>query len=82
MSALQHVHSHADILVLRMGRVPIIDATGLQALRNLIDTCERNNARLMLCEVRPNILEKITRAGITDKLGQGNIIENIQSLKI
>ncbi len=82
MSALQHVHSHADILVLRMGRVPIIDATGLQALWNLIDTCERNNARLMLCEVRPNILEKITRAGITNKLGQGNIIENIQSLKI
>jgi SulP family sulfate permease len=82
MSALQHVHSHADILVLRMGQVPIIDATGLQALSNLIDTCERNNARLMLCEVRPNILEKITRAGITSKLGQGNIIENIQSLKI
>ena len=82
MSALRHVHSHADILVLRMGRVPIIDATGLQALWNLIDTCERNNARLILCEVRPNILEKITRAGITDKLGQGNIIENIQSLKI
>jgi SulP family sulfate permease len=82
MSALQHVHSHADILVLRMGQVPIIDATGLQALWNLIDTCERNNTRLMLCEVRPNILEKITRAGITSKLGQGNIIENIQSLKI
>jgi SulP family sulfate permease len=82
MSALQHVHSHADILVLRMGRVPIIDATGLQALWNLIDTCERNNTRLMLCEVRPNILEKITRAGITSKLGQGNIIKNIQSLKI
>ncbi len=82
MSALQHVHSHADVLVLRMGQVPIIDATGLQTLWNLIDTCERNNARLMLCEVRPNILEKITRAGITSKLGQGNIIENIQFLKI
>jgi SulP family sulfate permease len=82
MSALQHVHSHADILVLRMGQVPIIDATGLQTLWDLIDTCEHNNTRLMLCEVRPNILEKIKRAGIAQKVGQENIVENIQALKI
>jgi SulP family sulfate permease len=82
MSALQHVHSHADVLVLRMEQVPIIDATGLQTLRDLIDTCERNNTRLMLCEVRPNILEKMKRAGIAWKIGQENIIENIQALKI
>ncbi len=82
MSVLQHVHSHADVLVLRMGQVPIIDATGLQTLWDLIDTCERNNTRLMLCEVRPNILEKMKRAGIAGKVGQENIIENIQALKI
>lgn len=82
MSALQHVHSHADVLVLRMGQVPIIDATGLQTLWDLIDTCERNNTRLMLCEVRPNILEKMKRAGLAGKVGQGNIIENIQALNI
>lgn len=82
MSALQHVHSHADVLVLRMGQVPIIDATGLQTLWDLINTCERNNTRLMLCEVRPNILEKMKRAGIAGKVGQGNIIENIQALNI
>ncbi len=82
MSALQHVHSHADVLVLRMGQVPIIDATGLQTLWDLIDTCERNNTRLMLCEVRPNILEKMKRAGIAWKVGQDNIIENIQALNI
>ncbi|HNV88150.1 MAG TPA: SulP family inorganic anion transporter [Methylotenera sp.] len=82
MSALQHVHSHADVLVLRMGQVPIIDATGLQTLWDLIDTCERNNTRLMLCEVRSNILEKMKRAGLAGKVGQDNIIENIQALNI
>lgn len=82
MSVLQHVHSHADVLVLRMGQVPIIDATGLQTLWDLIDTCERNNTRLMLCEVRPNILEKMKRAGLAGKVGQDNIIENIQALNI
>ena len=82
MSALQHVHSNADVLILRMGQVPIIDATGLQTLWDLIDTCERNNTRLMFCEIRPNILEKMKRAGIAWKVGQDNIIENIQALNI
>ncbi len=81
MSALHQVHAHADVLVLRMGLVPIIDATGLQTLWDLIDTCERNHTRLMLCEVRPNILEKMRRAGLAWKIGENNFIANIQSLQ-
>ena len=34
-SALESIHGHADILVMRLGRVPFIDATGLKALRDL-----------------------------------------------
>jgi SulP family sulfate permease len=32
-SALESVHDHAEILVLRLGKMPFIDATGLQSLR-------------------------------------------------
>jgi SulP family sulfate permease len=82
MSALEHAHIHADILVLRMKNVPVIDASGLQALEELIKNCERNHTRLILCEARVNILEKMTRSGITDKLTQQNIIDSIKSLAI
>lgn len=82
MSALEHAHIHADMLVLRMKNVPVIDASGLQALEELMKNCERNHTRLILCEVRPNIMEKMERAGIAQKIGQHNMIERIQSLNI
>jgi len=82
MSALEHAHTHADILVLRMKNVPIIDASGLQAFEELMKNCERNHTRLVLCEVRSNIMEKMARSGITQKIGVKNIINNIQSLAV
>lgn len=82
MSALEHAHTHADILVLRMKNVPVIDASGLQALEELMKNCERNHTRLILCEIRPNIMEKMTRSGIAQKIGQVNILQSIQALAV
>jgi SulP family sulfate permease len=82
MSALEHAHTHADILVLRMKNVPVIDASGLQAFEALIKNCDRNHTRLVLCETRANIMEKMVRSGIAQKVGQENIIDNIKSLAV
>ncbi|MEW5942295.1 MAG: sulfate permease [Pseudomonadota bacterium] len=79
-SALEHVHSHADILVLRLGDVPFVDATGLQSLRDLLDTCTRHKTRLVLCEARPNVLDKLKRAGLVDQIGEANVIGRIREL--
>lgn len=82
MTALEAAHTHADILVLRMENVPIIDATGLQTFWDLMKKCERNHTRLILCQVRPNILEKMERAGIAQKMGEENIIRHIHMLNV
>lgn len=82
MIALETAHTHADILVLRMENVPIIDATGLQTFWDLMKKCERNHTRLILCQVRPNILEKMQRAGIAQKMGEENIIRHIHMLNV
>jgi SulP family sulfate permease len=79
-STLENVHSHATILVLRLGQVPFIDATGLQALWDLLDNCKRHNTRLVLCEARPNVTEKLKRAGLAGQLGKGNVLERINDL--
>lgn len=79
-NALEHAHRHADILVLRMSGVPLIDATGLQTLWDLLDNCKRHNTRLVLCEIRPNVFEKLKSAGIVGQLGEQNLIENIRQL--
>ncbi|PPC83791.1 MAG: sodium-independent anion transporter [Methylotenera sp.] len=82
MSALEAITTHTDTLLLRMENVPVIDATGIQALGDLIEKYQRNHTRLILCQVRPNILEKIERAGIMQKLGGKNIIDDINMMHL
>jgi SulP family sulfate permease len=79
-NALEHVHGHAEILVLRLSRVPFIDATGMQSLRDLLDTCKQHKTRLMLCEARPNVLEKLKVAGLIEQIGAKNMLENLHQI--
>lgn len=79
-NVLEHAQRHADILVLRMNGVPMIDATGIQSLWDLLDNCKRHNTRLVLCEIRPNVLKKFTSAGLADQIGKQNLIDYIRQL--
>lgn len=78
--ALESVHGHADILVIRLARVPFIDATGLQSLLNLLDTCKHHKTRLVLCEAKPNVMEKLKRSGLVEQIGTWNVIHSIHEL--
>jgi len=79
-SALENIHEHAEILILRLGKVPFIDATGMQSLSDLLDTCKRHKTRLVLCEVRPNILNKLKAVGLIGQLGAKNVLEHIDQI--
>ena len=79
-SALENVHGHAEILVLRLGKVPFIDATGMQSLWDLLDNCKRHKTRLVLSEVRPNVLKKLNVAGLIGQIGRENVLGHIQDL--
>ena len=60
-------------MVLRLGQVPFIDATGLQTLSEIAANFHKNGIRLVLCEVRPNVFEKLKRADILDTVGANNV---------
>ena len=79
-TVLETVHGHAEILVLRLAKVPFIDATGLQSLWDLLDTCKRHKTRLVICEARPNVLRKLKLAGLIGQIGADNVIDHIWQL--
>ena len=79
-SALEKVHGHAEILVLRLGKVPFVDATAMQSLWDLLDTCKQHHTRLVLCEARPNVLKKLKIAGLIGQIGNGNILAHINQI--
>lgn len=76
-TTLEHIHNHADTLVLKMGSVPFMDVTGLLTLEEIIDDCHRNKTNLVLAELRPNVGKKLARAGILAKLGPRNVVDSM-----
>ncbi len=77
---LQTLREDTDTIVLRISRVPIMDATGMQALWNLLDTCKQHHIRLVIAEARPNILEKLRRSGLVSQIGEQNVLPHLQFL--
>jgi len=61
------------MLIIRMGKVPVVDATGERALLNIEESCRRNNVRLMVTGLQPQPLEVLESTGLLAKLGAHNV---------
>lgn len=61
---LDRVRTKPRVFILRMGRVPLIDASGVHALRSFIETCHRHGTRVMLSGVNPAVGEIISGMGL------------------
>lgn len=65
--ALKQTCTDPRCIVIRLGRVPFMDITGIQALEEATQDLERRGVRVLLCEARPNVLRKLVRAGLARK---------------
>jgi SulP family sulfate permease len=74
---LAHIQRPATTLILRMGHVPFVDATGISAIEEIISDFTRHGARVLLSEVRPNVLHKLNRAGLIEHVGADNVVATL-----
>lgn len=65
------------VFILRMRKVPAIDATGLHALREFHARCQRDGTRLLLSGVHAQPLFAITQAGFDRVVGIENMFETL-----
>ena len=64
METLETVGSEAQVIVLSMRHVDVIDATGLVALTSILDRLNRGNRKVILVGLQPEPAALIERAGI------------------
>lgn len=64
---LEHLRTPPKFFILRMGRVPMIDASGVAALERVIDDMARRGTQTILSNVQPDVLNVIAAMGITKK---------------
>jgi SulP family sulfate permease len=74
---MTHLESTPRVLVLRLRRVPSMDATGLRALEELVADCRRDGIALVLSGVRSQPRAVMARAGLLARIGADNVQPDI-----
>jgi SulP family sulfate permease len=76
-SILERAQLDVRTVVIRLGRVPFIDATGLQTLAEIIERFHRRRVRVMLCGIHVNLQTELRDSGILQQVGDANICQNL-----
>ena len=70
------------VFILRMRKVPAIDATGLHALEELYYKCHRQGTRLVLSGVHAQPLSVFYKTGFAKVIGEQNMFPNLEAALI
>jgi SulP family sulfate permease len=78
-TALRRAGQLPDVLILRMRDVLALDATGLDALEDLMDKLRKHKKELILCAPHSQPLFAMTRSGLLDRLGSANVCADMDA---
>ncbi|MED3762701.1 sulfate permease [Ureibacillus terrenus] len=73
---LKSIHYQPKILILRMGKVPFIDATGEAYLRNIVKNFKAQGGRLLVTGVQPGLKILLDKSGLTKEIGEEHFFEH------
>jgi len=68
-----------DILCIRMRNVPAIDATGIEALNNIVKRCEKRGIKVIFSHVNEQPMSAMKKAGFTERVGSENFCDHIDT---
>jgi SulP family sulfate permease len=73
------IENPPEVLIIRMRKVPIIDATGIKTLIDVYKESSQRGTRLILSEVHsPQIVKELTEARLLFSIGKANVTNTFQ----
>lgn len=70
MDVISEVKSTSDILILRMGDVPMMDVTAFDMLKRVDERCRKNHIMLLFADVQDQPMQVMSNSGFVEKLGE------------
>ena len=76
-SILERLERPPKIFILRMRKVPVIDASGMHALLDFYFKCKKQGTCLLLSGVHPSLMEGLKKFGVVQHVGKEHIFTHI-----
>ncbi len=78
-ATVERAQLHVDTVVIRLGRVPFMDATGTHTLSEIIERFHRRGIRVLLVEIQEQLERALERAGVIALAGRDNVFPDLTS---
>ncbi len=79
-STLERVQLGVETVVIRLGRVPFMDATGIHTLAEIVQRFQRHRVRVILCGIHDELRGTLAAAGILKLVGEVNICASMNDV--
>lgn len=81
--AMKYIKQHPKVLIIRMRHVPIIDATGIQVLKEVIGESVKNRTKIILSELENEQVQKaLKESRLLFAIGKANIAATFEKALI
>jgi SulP family sulfate permease len=71
------IHQSPGVMIIRMRRVPFVDATGMYHLKEAVKSMVSRNVIVIMSGVNPGVRSELEKADIHSLIGRDNILSNI-----
>jgi SulP family sulfate permease len=77
--ALAQVGERPDVLILRLRHVPMMDSTGLRALRDATRKLRREGTHVLLADLQRRPMALLRQSGFAEEIGMENLYLDLQA---
>jgi SulP family sulfate permease len=78
--AMKVIENPARVLIIRMRNVPVIDATGIRVLREVLAATTKSGTKLVLAEVASEqVMGELKKARLLFQIGKGNVKDTFEN---
>jgi sulfate permease, SulP family len=68
--AIKVIEKKPKVLIVRMRHVPVIDATGLHTIKDVLKMCKRDKIQLIISGAQPQVLEEFKKSRLLFQIGK------------
>jgi len=76
---LSGLHEGVKVLIIRLGKVPFIDATAMHGFGEMVRQFQRRSTRILICEANERVTYKLAHAKLIEQLGEENVYPDLIS---
>ncbi len=75
--AIKVIEKKPKVLIVRMRHVPIIDATGMHTIKDVLHMCRHDKIQLIISGIQPAVLEELTRSRLLFQIGKRYVTDDL-----